>query len=41
MNQAGNVNLGHALATTTLNAVPTLVYEDVILGKNVQQVGNQ
>ncbi|XP_022889307.1 activating signal cointegrator 1 complex subunit 2 homolog [Olea europaea var. sylvestris] len=29
MNQTGNENSGQALATTTLNAVPTLAYEDV------------
>ncbi|XP_022880635.1 uncharacterized protein LOC111397904 [Olea europaea var. sylvestris] len=29
MNQAGNESSGQALATTTLNAVPTLAYEDI------------
>ncbi|XP_022857240.1 uncharacterized protein LOC111378300 [Olea europaea var. sylvestris] len=29
MNRSGNQNSGQALATTTLNAVPTLAYEDV------------
>ncbi|XP_022880721.1 basic salivary proline-rich protein 1-like [Olea europaea var. sylvestris] len=29
MNRSGNENSGQALATTTLNAVPTLAYEDV------------
>ncbi|XP_022845293.1 basic salivary proline-rich protein 1-like [Olea europaea var. sylvestris] len=41
MNQSGNENSGQALATTPLNAVPTLAYEDVNPAADSHQIQAQ